>query len=523
MRLVTTAEMRELEQRTFAAGVSEADLMERAGTAVAHAAADWLVNPRGRSLLVLVGKGNNGGDALIAARVLAQRYEMRPRIYLCAERAAGDPLLTWAHELGVPTALHGANGGESEAALREWLADAGVVLDGILGIGGRLPLRGAIAEVLAHCRQIRPPGQRRIAVDVPTGVQSDTGQADERAFEADLTLATGPAKPGLFIYPGAGCAGRVRALDIGLTGAGEAGTLFRLEASDAARLLPARPDDSHKGTFGTVLVVAGSNRYVGAAYLTGAAAVRAGAGLVTLALPRHAQLALAGRSVETTFLPLPDDPAVPGCLTPRHLGLLLETALGYDAVALGPGLGSEDATVDLVRLLLERLAADEGAPSVLVDADGLNAIAKSGDWPRPAAPKWVLTPHPGEMSRLTGVPVRDVQADRLGIARESARRWGQILVLKGAPSIVAAPGGTAHLSAFANAALATAGSGDVLSGIIGGLLAQRCPPHEAALAGVYVHGLAGELWRSAHGAAGLAVSQLAELIPHAERHVRALS
>ncbi len=438
MRLVTTAEMRALERGVFARGITEAQLMQRAGTAVGRAAGEWLAARGGERLLVLVGKGNNGGDALIAARVLADEFGLQPKLYLAADRG-DDPLLAWARERGVPVAIHppapeaGAPAADQEApeaqrlqTLREWLAEAAVVLDGILGIGGRLPLQGALAEILAVCAEVYPRGQRRIAVDVPTGVQSDTGQADDRAFRAHLTLATGPAKPGLFLYPGAACAGRVQPLDIGLHEADAPATLWRTEAADVAQMLPARPDDSHKGTFGKVLVVGASERYIGAAYLAGAAAVRAGAGLVSLAVPVHAQAALASRSAETTFLPLPEDPAAPACLTPGHLGALLDAAAQYDALAIGPGLGAHPLTRRLVLLLLEHLARAHGgreAPPVVIDADGLNALAGEEQWPRPEQARWVLTPHPGEMSRLTGRATPEIQADRIGIARAYARRW----------------------------------------------------------------------------------------------------
>jgi NAD(P)H-hydrate epimerase len=298
MRLVTTAEMRTLERRAMAAGTTEAQLMETAGAAVAAAAAAWLANPRGRRVLVLAGRGNNGGDALIAARHLARHHGVACRVYLASDRG-DDPWLAWARQTAAPVVVHTSAQAD---VLRQWLGEADVVLDGLLGIGGRLPLAGAVAEILEQCRDIRPAGQRRIAVDVPTGVHADTGDVDQRAFRADLTLATGPAKPGLFIHPGAACAGRVRALDIGLPAAAAEGGVWRLAPHEVAARLPARPDDSHKGTYGKVLVIAGSGRYIGAAYLSGAAAVRTGAGLVTLALPRHALAALAGRSVETTRL-----------------------------------------------------------------------------------------------------------------------------------------------------------------------------------------------------------------------------
>jgi hydroxyethylthiazole kinase-like uncharacterized protein yjeF len=531
-RLVTTAEMRALERQAFDAGVTEGQLMERAGTAVAEAAAEWLGVAQGRRWLTLAGKGNNGGDAIIATRTLWQRYGIEPRIYLAADRG-DDPLLAWAREAAVPVAIHEPRGG---GPLRQWLTEADVVLDGLLGIGARLPLGGALAEILRGCRELAPPGQQRIAVDVPSGVQADSGQLDPWAFRADLTLATGPAKPGLFIHPGAAHAGRVRALDIGLAEADEAAPLWRAEAPAVAQLLPARPDDSHKGTYGKVLVVAGSGRYLGAAYLAAAAAVRAGAGLVTLAVPRSVQAMIGGRSVETTYLALEDDSHAPGSLTTTHVAAILEAAGEYDAVALGPGIGSRAETRATVRRLAQELAAAEAAPPVVIDADGLNALAVERESPPgragaagsgeasawadyPQDTRWVLTPHPGEMSRLTGRSTAEVQADRLTTAREGAKAWRQVVVLKGAPSITAAPHGQAALNAFANAALATAGSGDVLTGTIAAMLAQGLPPFQAAVSGSYLHALAAELWRARHGAAGLAVSHLAEHLPDALRHL----
>jgi NAD(P)H-hydrate epimerase len=396
-----------------------------------------------------------------------------------------------------------------------------VVLDGILGLGGRLPLEGPIAEVLDRCREMAPPQQRRIAVDVPSGVLPDTGAADERAFRAHLTLCTGPAKVGLFIHPGAACAGRVQALEIGLP-AGGVPALWRLDEATVAGLLPVRPDDSNKGTYGKVLVVAGSARYVGAAALAAGAAVRAGAGLVTLAVPATVQRAVAGASPEATYLPLPDDPHGPGLLHPGHADAVLEAAFGYDALAIGPGVGDHPQTQRLVLQLAARLAGSADSPPVVFDADALNALAASGEWPRPQEARWVLTPHPGEMGRLRRRSVAEVQGDRLETARSSARDWGQVVVLKGAPSIIAAPDGRACLNAFANAALATAGTGDVLTGTIAGLIAQGMEPFSAAGAGSYLHGLAGELWRARHGAGGLPASHLLALLPDALRRLRSL-
>ncbi|HXI19162.1 MAG TPA: NAD(P)H-hydrate dehydratase [Chloroflexota bacterium] len=518
MKVVTVAEMRAAEQHAIAGGTTKETLMERAGSAVAEALAAWLPRTDGRRVLVLVGKGNNGGDALIAARHLQQRHGMRPRLYLIAARP-GDPLLRFAAQTGGEVVTHD---GDSHPKLREWLSEADVVLDGGLGIGQRLPLAGAVAEVMAICREVRAPSQRHVSVDVPTGVDADTGRVDECAFAAHLTLATGPAKPGLLLHPGARYAGRVKVLDIGLSDALADDGIARLAAAEVASSLPPRPDNSHKGTYGKLLVVAGSARYVGAASLTATAAVRSGVGLVTLAAPAHVRDATSGRGPEITFLPLPGDPASPGNLTPGHLGQRLDaiSGTGYSAIAIGPGLGAALETRKLVRLLIERLAHSEDAPQLVIDADGLNALSAAGDWPHPRNARWVLTPHPGEMGRLSGLDAKSVQSDRLGLAGQKAREWGQIVVLKGAPAVIASPDGRIRLNAFANAALAIAGTGDVLTGVIAGFLAQGVAPFDAACAGSYIHALAGELWRTGHGAAGLPAFALAEQLPGAMDRIR---
>ena len=515
MKVVTVAEMRALERQTFESGVAEPELMERAGAAVAGAIATYLPRTERRRLVALVGKGNNGGDALIAARHLRDRHGMRAALYLISPRR-GDPLLETLGD--VEAIVHGPRTG---ARLRALLRDADVVLDGILGIGARLPLSGPIGAVLEICRAVRPAGQRRVAIDVPTGVDAGTGQADPLALGADLTLATGPLKPGLLIHPGAAHTGRVRALDIGLADADPAGQVRRLDARATAALLPTRADDSHKGTYGKVLVIAGSERYVGAAHLVAGAAIRGGAGLVTLAAPPAVKAALAGSSPETTYLPLVDDPAAPGRLTAGHLGPLLDAARSADVVAIGPGLGAEPETRRLVLLLLERLAA-AGSPDVVLDADGLNALAAAPaeSWPLPKKRAWVLTPHPGEMARLAGLESGAVQSDRLGLTLHRAREWAHVIVLKGAPAIVAAPDGRARLGVFANSALAVGGTGDVMTGLTAALLAQGLDPFDAACAATYTHGAAGELWRAAYGAAGLPASALAELIPVALHRLR---
>jgi len=290
--------------------------------------------------------------------------------------------------------------------------------------------------------------------------------------------------------------------------------------------LPARPPDAHKGTFGRALIVAGSANYTGAARLAGAAAVRTGAGLVTVALPASIHRAVAATLSEATYLLLPHEL---GVLAEPAVEVLAEQAGRYDAMLLGPGLGQEKETAEFLTALLrgrERrpvgfLRTGETAvqpiplPPLVVDADGLNLLARMDGWPTRIPSGSILTPHPGEMARLMGCSVADVQADRVAVARRQAREWGHVVVLKGAFTVVAAPDGRTVLEPFANPALATGGTGDVLAGIIVALRAQGLGPFEAAAAGAYLHGLTGELARRHLGAAGVAAGDLPPLIPQA--------
>ena len=296
--------------------------------------------------------------------------------------------------------------------------------------------------------------------------------------------------------------------------------------------LPPRPPDAHKGTFGRALIVAGSARYVGAARLAGAAAVRAGAGLVTLALPGSIHSPVAAALAEATYLLLPDEL---GVLTEEALGVLGEQVPQYDALLVGPGLGRERATAAFVESLLrgslERRPVgfqrstghpkkERALPPLVVDADGLNILAESARWSETLPPGTILTPHPGEMSRLMGCTIAQVQADRVQVTRAQAQAWGHVVVLKGAFTVVASPNGQTVLLPFANPGLASGGTGDVLAGIIVALRAQGLEPFEAAVAGAYLHGVAGELARSSLGTAGMSAGDLIHFLPEAWQRLR---
>ncbi|MCS7177944.1 MAG: NAD(P)H-hydrate dehydratase [Anaerolineae bacterium] len=546
MKVVTVAQMRAIEAASDAAGHTYAAMMERAGRAVAQAL-QARQDVKKKRVLVLVGPGNNGGDGLVAARYLAQAgaevacYLTRPR------DPQTDENFRRLQELRV--FCTGADADPDFRRLRQLASGADVVIDALLGTGAALPLKGTIAQVLETVGEIlrgraapRPPEWVRVggipepipetrplvvAVDGPSGMDFDTGALDPVALPADLTITFAYPKTGHFRFPGAAALGELVVADIGTDPALAADVDLEVVTPEMVRgWLPPRPPDAHKGTFGRALIVAGSANYTGAARLAGAAAVRAGAGLVTVALPASIHSAVAATLSEATYLLLPHEL---GVLAEPAVEVLAEQAGRYDAMLLGPGLGQEKETVEFLTALLrgrERravgfLRTEETTvqpiplPPLVVDADGLNLLARMDGWPVRLPPASILTPHPGEMARLMGASVADVQADRVGVARQKAREWGHVVVLKGAFTVVAAPDGRTVIEPFANPALATGGTGDVLAGVIVALRAQGLGPFEAAAAGVYLHGLAGELARRRVGPAGVAAGDLVPLIPEA--------
>ncbi|HEY4684960.1 MAG TPA: NAD(P)H-hydrate dehydratase [Dehalococcoidia bacterium] len=510
MKLVTTAEMRAIEEAAFRAGFTATGLMENAGRAIAEAVRDHLGSARARRVLVLVGPGNNGGDGLVAARYL---HDSGADVSVCllAPRAADDANLAAVRSREIEVIEPVSPAGGAAGALADAVGRADAVIDAVLGIGRQRPLGGAIAGALDLLRSRRAP---LFAVDLPTGVDADSGAADPHAAAVDVTLALAYSKIGLHVLPGAACAGRVHVLDIGLDPAlGDAIPTELLTEDWARAALPARPAESNKGTFGRVLVVAGSERYVGAAALACLGALRAGAGLVTLAAIDPVRAAVAAQLPEVTYLPLPE---ADGGIDAAAADVILGALAGHDALLVGPGLGLATGTQALVR----RLLASAPQTPVVVDADALNALSRLAGWQDEVKASAVLTPHPGELARLTGGSVAEVQADRLGTARRSAQGWRQTVVLKGASTVVAQPDGRALISPYANAALATAGTGDVLAGAIAGLIAQGVAPFAAAGLGVYLHGAAAASFEEEYGASGLLASELGAAIARVAARLR---
>jgi NAD(P)H-hydrate epimerase len=511
MKLVTAELMRGLEQGSEAQGITVPMLMENAGLAVAQEVWLLLGTVADRAVLVLAGPGNNGGDGLVAARHLHD-WGAKVEVYLLKPRdPEKDDVYRQVVERSIPLRTAGEDAGF--AALEEALSRAEVVVDALLGTGRMRPIEGELAEMLrrlAAARQ-KPLPPQVLAVDLPSGVDGDSGAADPLCVTADVTVALGHSKVGLHTLPGSQCAGRVEVVDIGIPPALSRDLPYELMTDAWARaLLPARPPTANKGTFGKALVVAGSVNYIGAASLACLAAGRVGAGLVTLACPQTIYPIMAAKLVESTFLPLRDQE---GFLTAEATHPVLQAlGQGYNALLVGPGLGQSAYVRAFMRQLLPALP-EEGLRAVVIDADGLNALAGSDNWWEGLRVPTIVTPHPGEMSRLTELPVADIQADRLGVAVSQAARWGVTVIIKGAHTVVAAPDGRARMSPFANPALASGGTGDVLAGAVAGLVAQGLEPSDAAALGVYLHGRAGEKVRRELGEAGLLAGDLLPNLP----------
>lgn len=524
VKVVTVAQMQALEAASEAAGVSTDTLMENAGLACARRVRECMGGAAGRRVLVLVGPGNNGADGLVLARHLA-RWGADVCCYIVRGRPEDDPKMADALACGVAVTDSAHDDGLDN--LNRVLRRCDSVVDAILGAGRYRPLDGIVgdvADLVNRTRHVRPD-LRVIAVDLPTGVNPDTGDADPQTINADETLALCHPKYGIANFPGAGYAGRITVLGIGLpdevsaSADGDLPTEWMTPGS-ARSLLPSRPLTAHKGTFGHLLIVAGSRNFVGAASLAARGAHRAGSGLVTLAAPESVYRIAASRLTETIHLPLPED--AEGRIDRSAADVIRQRIHNYSAMAVGCGLGwSCGATALMDRLLLD----SEHSPSmpIVIDADGLNNLSQCPHWADRLRSPAVLTPHPGEMATLTGQPTAQVQADRIGIASQSAAEWRQTVLLKGAHSVVASPDGKRSILPFANPALAAGGTGDVLTGIIGGLLAQGRAPYAAARLGGFLHGTAAEQVRAEYGNAGVVASDLLDRIPAIMAGLRGLA
>ncbi|MDZ7262482.1 MAG: NAD(P)H-hydrate dehydratase, partial [candidate division KSB1 bacterium] len=490
-------------------GIPGIGLMENSVLQVVAAIKEYLGEVAGKRILIFCGRGNNGGDGYVVARHLYNQGA-RVEVYLAGQKdkVKGDALtnLKILEAMGLPV---------QEIATSDQLTmtpGADLVVDALLGTGVVGPVTGFLAEVIEFINHYGAPV---IAIDLPSGMETDTGEVKGAGVSAICTVTMGHLKRGLLFSPGRDRAGKVVVADISIpwavTKESKANTYF-VEGHDVRTLLPRRASDAYKNQCGTVLVIAGSVGLTGAATLTATSVLRAGAGMAILGAPESLNPILAGKLTEVMTRPLPETEARTISLrAQKDIEGLLDWA---DVLAVGPGLGTHEET----RQLVEWIVREINKPMV-IDADGLNALAGKGDLIKSAKGSLILTPHPGELSRLLGVPIKDILKNRIELVRETAKNWRATLVLKGAPTITGDPNGQVYINSSGNAGMATAGSGDVLTGIIAGLLAQGMAPKDAALAGVFVHGAAGDLAQKKLGEKGLIAGDIAQYLPQALKSI----
>jgi NAD(P)H-hydrate epimerase len=509
MIVVTAAEMREIDRLTMEKhGIPGLRLMERAGKAAAEAVVKRYGKMAKKGVLVVAGKGNNGGDGLVAARYL-RKQGLPCTVALLARRDDLSP--DAANNLRALLKLKGkiVELGDDEAAGR-LLKSGKVLVDAIFGTGLKEEVRGAYGRVID---MMNGAGSPIVAIDIPSGLDADRGWPLGHAVRADVTVALGYAKVGEIIYPGVDYVGELIVADIGIPRQAIEEVRPRTELIDEnniAALVPRRSADSHKGTYGHLVVLAGSRGKSGAAILACRAAMRAGAGLVTLAAARSLNDIFASSMAEMMTHPLrdqADDDFEP--LMDEDWRRLLERK---NVLLFGPGIGLKDSARDALRWLLKNL----DLPWV-IDADGLTLLAQELDRLRSARRPPVLTPHPGEMARLAGLEVSRVQRDRVGIARAFAREHRCFVVLKGARTVLAAPNGDVRVNPTGNPGMASGGMGDVLAGILGGLLAQGLSVEAAMELGVFIHGFAADRLVEERGPFGLIASDVIENLPQTFR------
>jgi NAD(P)H-hydrate epimerase len=506
-KLVSVAEMRAIEKAAHASGLSYAQMMENAGRSLANLVIAHSHQGK-HNALGLIGPGNNGGDTLVALAALAAAG-WKTAAYFVGERP--DDIYRERFQ-AAGGEIFQASDDASQQSLTSLIKTHRVLLDGLLGTGIQLPLREPFTKALQAAKEAvvgRGGETFVVAVDCPSGMDCDSGEVAPQALRADLTVSMAAVKRGMLTLPTFEYLGELEVGDIGLPADLREWAAIGLFAIDEAMVrdtLPPRPLGAHKGTFGTALIVAGSQRFPGAALLASKAAYRSGAGLVTVAVPKTIQAELVGHLPEATWLPLP---AEAGAIAPAAAKVVKGALERVTAMLIGPGFGQHANTGEFLKLLLS-----SDLPPLVVDADGLKLLASLKDWPKRLPKESVLTPHPGEMAILTGMKTEKIQAARIETAEKYAKGWKQIVVLKGAFTVVAAPDGRSAVMPLATPALARAGTGDVLAGIITGLRAQRMPAFEAACGGVWLHGQAGlRAAAKLGGTAGVLAGDLIDELP----------
>ncbi|GAW28931.1 NAD(P)H-hydrate dehydratase [Carboxydocella sp. ULO1] len=513
MLVLKPEEMRQLDQLAIKKlGIPGAVLMENAGVQVVQAVEKLLGELRGKRATILVGKGNNGGDGLVVARHLLNRgMEVKTLLLAAPEEIRGDARLNLEilHNLGYK--VHYAGQPSSLNTVKVALLYTDIIIDAIYGTG----FQGSVPEYIGQViNLVNDSGKPIVAVDIPSGVEGASGHVHGPAIKATATVTMAYPKVGLVVEPGASFCGQLLVADISIPAVLEKEVIARrqlLQGELVASWLPRRAAEGHKGTYGKVVVVAGSRNMSGAAVLATLGALHGGAGLVEVIVPRSLQDRVAVAVPAALTRGVEETPS--GTLAEAALEEITAGLAGAQAVVIGPGLGQEEETGRLFRQVLERI----GCPTV-IDADGLNYLAAAGEKLQ-LPPGTILTPHPGEMARLTGLTTAEVQKDRLAAVERAWRNWQAVIVLKGARTLIAAGENCYYFNPTGNPGMATGGSGDVLAGLIGALLAQGLSPEQAAAAGAWLHGRAGDLAREEMGELALTALDVVNYLRKVSREI----
>lgn len=507
MYVVTAAEMRDLERLTIEhSGTPSHVLMERAGAGATDMLLNVFPHVRTAPVLIFAGKGNNGGDGFVVARLL-KKQGIACEVLLAAKKSevTGDAFRNLTAFVRLRGRVTEITDSTQCDVIQQKLSSCGLIVDALLGTGLNAPVRGLMADLIALINASRVPV---LAIDIPSGLEADRGTPLGSAVKATLTVTFGYPKLGLVGAVGLPYVGRLEVVDIGITSDALAAlplqtVLLTKEAMGAC--VRARHADVHKGDFGHLLVVAGARGKSGAALMSGGAALRIGTGLVTLGGPASLNAVFSTALMEAMTVPLPERPD--GSLSFDE-EIMAAAVQGKSAIAFGPGIGVSADTIGVLRWLLT-----QSEQPLVIDADGLNCLATDPSLVHEAKTSVVLTPHPGEMARLVNSSNAAVQERRLEVARTFATQYGCYVVLKGARTVIAAPDGKAWLNPTGNPGMASGGMGDVLTGIISGLLAQGYPPIEACCLGVFLHGYVGDRAAQEKGQIGILARDLIEQLP----------
>jgi NAD(P)H-hydrate epimerase len=505
MKVATSEEIKRIDRRAIEKyGIPGTVLMENAGRSVVLSMIDRYGNLKGKRVSIVAGKGNNGGDGFVIARYL-HNFNVKVDVFLTSRSSEikGDARinLNILKRSGIPLC--------EKFSLKEldiYLKHSDIIVDAIFGTGLSSEVKKPFSDVI---NLINCSGKPVVSVDIPSGISSDAGEVLGIAVKADLTVTFVIPKRGILLFPGAEYAGVVKVADIGIPAKVIEEEDIRcnlLTREEIRSLLPERRPDSHKGLFGHLLVIAGSVGKTGAAVMTGLSALRVGSGLVTIATPASLNNILEAKLTEVMTFPLPETDVQSIALSAENI--LIKLMPMMSAIAIGPGLSVHPETVRLVR----RLITKSERPMV-IDADALNSLAGYLDILKRSKVPLILTPHPGEMARLIGKTSKDVQKDRIRIAHDFAMKHRVYLVLKGARTVFSDPDGNIYINTSGNPGMATAGTGDVLTGIIAGLISQGIDPLSALKSGVHIHGLAGDLSAEELGDMGMIACDIIERIP----------